>query len=182
MSRFFVTDPPVAIYEFNPAEVVSDKAPNIIWIRARMDVQTRGKVSSELVKIGKNGEGIEGHLGDNEMALLLHNIVRWEGPDFVDEATGQPVPCTPERIRTLDTADPFIARVVDEIGERNQKRKSPNPKSVTASGSMSAGEAGSTAPHPQSVSLQLATSPSRSSLRSALDGHLSRSDDSIPTT
>jgi len=179
MSRFFVPAPPVPIYEFDQNEVVSDKPPNVVWIRARMDAATRGKVSGELVKLGESGQGIEGHLGDGEVALLIHNIVRWEGPDFVDEM-GRPVPCTAEQIRKLDTRDPFIAEVLSQIGERNRPRTSPNPKSATASGSTSAGDPDSMpsqVSENESLSLQLATGRSRSTLRSAMDGRLNRSDD-----
>ena len=73
-------------------------------------------------------------------ALLLHNIVSWRGPDF------DGLPCTPANIRALPSAesDPFIEKVVNEIGTRNKKRESPNPKSpATTSTSASAGEAGS---------------------------------------
>ena len=182
MSRFFVTDAPVAIREFDETEVVSDKPPNVVWIRARMDVATRGKVSGDLLKLGENGQGLEGHLGNNNLALLLHNIIRWEGPDFVDEM-GRPIPCSPENIKKLDTNDPFIERILDEIGERNQKRASPNPKSSTANGFTNATAADLTASQAsdgESQSLQLVNGKSRSTSLADSIGRHSKSENSTP--
>ncbi len=172
MSRFFVTDPPVAIREFDETEIVSDKPPNVVFIRARMDVATRGKVSGELLKLGENGQGLEGHLGNNNLALLLHNIIRWEGPDFVDEM-GRPIPCSPENIKKLDTNDPFIEHILDEIGERNKKRESPKSGSATNSGFTSATAPGliaSPASDGESQSLQSANGNSKLTLRRASAG------------
>lgn len=178
-ARFFVTDAPVAISEFDPAEVVSDTPPNIIWIRARMDVETQGKVQSELVKLDGEGKA-ELHAGANQTALLIHNVVRWEGPDFeqLDEAdevmrdaAGRPiyVPCTPENIRQLDPREPFIEKVLDEIAERNRKRTSPNghaPATTTGSTIDTAPASAPSRPSPangESLSLRLATTPLKSS-------------------
>lgn len=196
-SRLFVTDPPVPVYEFDPAQVISTTPPSVIYIRARMDVETSGKVSSELVKLGDD-RAIESHLGANQTALLVHNIVRWEGPLFLEtDADNQPlldgqgrtipIRCTPENIRKLDPNDPFIADVLEEIARRNRKRESPKGASATTNGATSAGVGDSIASPPNpanndSVSLQLATGRSRSSLLTAVAGHRNRSDDLIPTT
>jgi hypothetical protein len=175
MSRYFVTDPPVAVPEFDTSEVVSECAPNIIWIRARMDVATSGKVANELVKVGGDNAP-EYHLGAQQVALLIHNIMQWEGPDF------DGVPCTPERIRTLDPNEPHIVKVLEEIAERNKPRASPNAKSAGANTSTTNGAPGSIARPPiptnhENVSLQLATTIPRSPLQNALDGRLSKSGD-----
>lgn len=194
--RFFVTDAPVPIYEFDPSETIADREPNVIWIKSRMDVETSGKVSSELVKVDDQGKA-ELYAGAQQTALLIHNIVRWEGPDFeqLDDADqvmrdgqGRPiyVPVTPENIRQLDHRDPFIERVIDEIGERNKKRASPKATSPTANISTSDTLPGSghmpKDAEPPNVSLQLATGRSRSSLLNAVDGRLDRSENSTPTT
>jgi hypothetical protein len=199
MSRYFVNDPPVPVYEFDPAQVVSDREPNIIWIKARMDVATSGKVSSELVKLGED-RSIESHLGANQTALLLYNIVRWEGPDFVKQnADGQPIrdgrgntipiPCTAELIRTLDPNEPHVALVLEEIAQRNRKRESPNPRSpVDTAGSTNSTAAdsnGSTTeiPTPRGrQSLVSVNGPLRSHLQSGSIGLLRPSDDSIQNT
>lgn len=197
-SRYFVTDPPVPIYEFDPATTLSNTPPNVIWIRARMDVETSGKVTSDLFTMDKES-GLEARVGANQTALLVHNIVKWEGPGFVEQdAEGNPlrdgagnpipIPCTPENIRTLDPNEPHIAAVLDEIATRNKKRTSPNPKSAPMpNGSTTAGAASSTSQRPSlasddNLSLQLATGGPRSSLLSAVDGRLNRSGGSTPTT
>lgn len=133
MSRYFVSSTPVAVFEFDVTNVFSEQAPNIIWIKSKMDLQTQAAVQSELLKLGADNKSIEAHLGGNVMALLIHNIVRWEGPDF------DGVPCTPATIRTLDPQLPILELVIEEITRRNARTPSPNPKSAGASTSASAG-------------------------------------------
>lgn len=159
---------------------------NVITIRARMNVEISGRVRSEIAK--RNAEmKTDGQTGEAAVALLLHNILAWRGPDF-DE-----LPCTPDNIRALPPAelDPFIEKVVNAIGERNAKRASPNvPSAATASTSGSAGGADSTlnardgdpATDPRPISLQLATTTPPSALRSALADYPKKSADSTPTT
>lgn len=169
MSRYFVTDSPVAIPEWDddPA-IISTTKPNVIYIKSKMDVATKAKVTSEMFTVGKDSQ-LEARLGANELALLIHNIVKWDGPDF------DGVPCTPDRIRTLDPTEPHIAKVLEVIAERNKPPKSPKAE-AGISNSTSNGDTGSTIP-PQSVSLQLATGVPRSPLLRSLDGHRNRSDD-----
>lgn len=169
MTRYFVDSAPVAIPEWDddPA-IISDRAPNVIYIKAKMDVATSAKVKSEMFTVGKDAQ-LEARLGANELALLIHNILRWEGPDLGS------VPCTPERIRQLDPTEPHIAKVLEAIAERNKPPKSPKAE-AGINNSMSNGDTGSTIP-PQSVSLQLATGVPRSPLLRSLDGRRERSDD-----
>lgn len=180
MSRYFVNDPPVPVYEFNPSEVVSDTPPNVIWIKARMDVATQAKVTSELFTMDKTSKDLEARLGENQVALLVHNIVKWEGPDL------SAIPCTPDVIRTLDPNEPHIAAVLEEIAQRNKKRESPKKESATTAGSTSAGVAHSSGKtreisgDTESVSLQLATGKSNSTLQRSLAGHLAKSENSTP--
>lgn len=175
MSRFHV-DPSekIDIYEFEPDDVISDTPPNVITIRARMDVATAGKVSSELMQLGGDNK-IEAHLGAHVGALLLHNILGWRGPDFDD------LPCTPANIKALPSpeSDPFIEKVANAIGARNRKRESPNGRSpATTSTSGSAGAADLIAPRSNAPSNhQLANGISRSPLQSAIIGHQRSSDD-----
>lgn len=178
MSRLFVTDSPVPIYEFDLTEVISDVAPSVVFIRPKMDVATRAKVTSELFTLSKDNNSVEARLGANELALLIHNIVRWDGPLFLDDQ-GRPIPCTPEQISKFDPTDPFIAKISDEISKRNKSPKAPEA-SPTNSTSANAGEVASN-PSKQSISVQLATTTPRSPLRSAMDGRLIRSDGSTPT-
>lgn len=184
MSKRFHVDPSERfdVYEFDPDEMLSDTPPNIITIRARMDVATAGKVSSELMQLGADNKP-ELHVGAHIGALLLHNILGWRGPDFDD------LPCTPANIKALPSpeSDPFIEKVANEIGARNKKRASPNGRSpATGSTSASAGVSDSnpsatdgrpSSDRPANLSLQLATgiSPLHSRIVSA--GFQKKSDD-----
>lgn len=166
MSRYFVDDPPVPVYEFNPDETISDQPPNIIWIRGRMDMKVSGKVKSELIGFGADGKTVEMRPGQNETALLIHNILRWEGPDL-----GM-IPCTPENIQKLNPSEPHIRLVLEEIAERNKVTPSPKAGPGAISTSMSAGASDMT------LTMQAAT-PSgngipRSRLQQHLDGHLKK--------
>jgi hypothetical protein len=129
----FVTDERIPIVEFDPSEVISNTPPRTIWIRAKMNVGVRNRVTGKMVKFGPNGKEVELDLGENLNALLEENILAWEGGDF------DGVPCTKENIRKLDPTDPFIDRVADEIAKRNKPKESPDPKEVTPASSMSAG-------------------------------------------
>lgn len=127
MSRYFVTDAPVPIAEFDDETVVSDQPPNIIYIKARMDVETDAKVKGELIAMGADNK-VELRIGENSMALLVHNIVAWSGPDF------DGVPCDAAHIKRLDINNPHVARVLEDITTRNKRQESPNPKSHGANG------------------------------------------------
>lgn len=171
MSRYFVTDPPVAVYEFDAAEVLSDTPPNVIYIRSKMDVATDARVKSELTRLGDDNKSMELRLGDNQMALLIHNIVKWEGPDLSQ------VPCTPANIRALDPTEPHIALVLETIAERNKRKAAPNPKSSTASGSRINGSPDESPQSAGDRSLPSGNGILKSPLLRALDGHQTRSDD-----
>ncbi len=180
MSRYFVTDPPVPVPEFDSAEVISDVQPNVIYIKAKMDVATDAKVKSELLTLGSDNKTMEARLGENSVALLIHNIVRWEGPDLGN------VPCTPSNIRTLDPTEPHIALVLEEIARRNKRPDGPSKKSAAPSTSERNGAAGwspnasvpsANNPAQPSLSLQLATGMHTSPLRSAIIGRQKASDD-----
>lgn len=198
-SRLFVPNAVDPIYEFDPSEIVSEKPPSVIWIRRKMNMEISGKVSSELVKIGED-RTIESHLGANQTALLIHNIVRWEGPLFLEtDDDDQPIldgrghekhiPCTPANIRMLDPDDPFIAKVLNGIAVRNRKRESPKAQTespiidgVTISGDRDSIESQAT-PRGRAHLMPLSVNgPSRSSLLTAVGGRLRSSDDSTPTT
>lgn len=101
---------------------------NIIFIRAKMDVGTRGRVQDAAAKVtvkaGANHD-MAVLVGAYNVALLTENIVTWQGPAF------EGVPCTPETIATLDPDEPLIDRVLSEIGTRNAK--STDPKVTTPS-------------------------------------------------
>jgi hypothetical protein len=133
MSRYFVTDAPVPIAEFDDETVVSDQPPNIIFIKARMDVETNAKVQGELIAMGADNK-VELRIGENSMALLVHNITGWAGPDF------DGVPCDAAHIKRLDINNAHVARVLEEVTARNRRQESPNPKSAGVNGSLSGTE------------------------------------------
>lgn len=170
MSRYFVDGAPVAVPEFDSA-TIADRPPNIIYIKSKMDLATDAKVKNELVTLGADNKTMEAHLGENQLALLIHNIVRWEGPDL-----GQ-IPCTVANIRMLDPTEPHIVLVLDEIARRNARSTSPNEKppianGLKSNGSHAASRASETAPLRLSERLILKqVSPSDS------DGRPNRSDD-----
>lgn len=127
--RFHISpDETFEVYEFDPTDVLSTVAPNVIVIRARMSVEIAGRVSNEMMTLGADNKP-ELHVGAHIGALLLHNVISWRGPDFDD------LPCTPANIKALPSpeSDPFIEKVANAIGERNRKRESPNPNVPTAS-------------------------------------------------
>lgn len=154
MSKYFVTSDPVAVYEFDPATTESDQPPNVIWIRPRMSVEVKGRVTSDLVALGADQKTLEFRAGANELALLVHNIVRWSGPDL------DGVPCDADHIRQLDPTEPHIARVLEEIARRNTTQASGNPKSVGANGLPSVGAPGSNTLR-ESIAHRLATTTSK---------------------
>lgn len=183
MSKRFHVDPneTIAVYEFEPTEVEPDTPINCIVVRARMNVEIAGRVQDEMKRRNASA-GMDGELGVASVALLLHNILSWSGPDFDD------LPCTPANIASLPpaTLDPFIEKVVNVLGAHNRKRESPNARLPATPGiSASAGEpdssssarAGNRAIDPRPISLQLATTTSPSPLRSALAGRLNKSGD-----
>lgn len=178
MSRYFVDDPPAPIYEFEPGSQ-GDREPNVILIRARMDEKTRAAVANELAQTSGEGKqlAITALPGNNTLALLIHNILGWRGPDF------DGVPCDRKHIELLDRTEPLIEQVINAIGERNAPKSSPIPNSPAGSGSSSGGKPDSRLPAPApSLSQQLATGIGISPLRSALDGRLGKSENSTPTT
>ena len=125
--KFFVSDELVAIREFEETVYDDDGnelAPNIIYIKEKMNVKTRHKVAGSMFKIAGSGDvEVEIDIAANRMALLVNNIERWEGPDLYD------LECNEENIGKFDPDDPFIKRVMPEIVERNKTQESPDPKS-----------------------------------------------------
>lgn len=150
MSRFF-TDPDERepIYEFDPNEVISETPPNVVWIRPRMNMLTRSKAQTAAYSFG--GEGVEADFSKNLVALAVLNILDWEGPDFLDK-NGKKIPCNRQNIERMVEGDPFIARVMEEIGKRNKPAKSPDPKSPATNGSMTAGDTSLSIPTSATVS------------------------------
>ena len=117
---------------------------NIIYVRPKMSYGVLQQVMSAAapVKVTPDAkDGLDAGLdyGAYNMALMKFNIVGWEGPAFQDEA-GRIVPCTPANILRLDPDEPLVSHVFKEIERLNGKQASPDPNSVTPTGSINAGE------------------------------------------
>lgn len=98
---------------------------NTIYIRPKMSAGIKAQVEDELAATGVSGvrESVEmAGLGSYSLAILVHNIVGWEGPAFEDEA-GNPIPCTRRYIEMLDLDEPLVEAVRNEIGKRNPSRE-----------------------------------------------------------
>jgi len=105
------------------SRVAVTEGEDTIYVKARMDFETQSRVRDALARFGtsSNGEEIMVTLGAQNLALMVHNIVAWEGPGFTD-AAGRPVPCTRENVGRLDPDEPIIDKVLAKINELNAPR------------------------------------------------------------
>lgn len=111
-----------------PVQVEGD--PNTIYIKPKMDYGTRQRVSGTAARFRATTESgatpeAEFDLGAYNIALLTHNIVGWEGPDF------EGVECTPENIERLDPDDALLDEVLRQINDRNVSKAVTSPNSRT---------------------------------------------------
>lgn len=119
---------------------------NVIWIKRRMDFGTKCRVEDTLTQMalvnGRTGD-IRFTVGAQRLALAVHNIVGWSGPDFVDPITQKPIACSPEAIERLDPTYPLLIRAQQRITELNATQEQDDPNAS------SAGSASSTATNGQ---------------------------------
>lgn len=110
-----------------PVTVEGD--PNTIYIKPKMDYGTRQRVMSAGAHIRQGDQGEDPtpdfDLGAYNIALLTHNVVGWEGPDF------DAVECTPENIARLDPDDALLDEVLRQINDRNVSKAKTSPNSRT---------------------------------------------------
>jgi len=125
----------------NQRVAVSDAKGNTVYIKAKMDAGTRAAVQDEIRAKGLDSrEDLELRgIGSYRLALLLHNVVGWEGPDFTG-ANGKPFACNRYWIQHWDTNEPIYQMVSDRIAELNEPAGSPDPNSVAPNGSTIDGE------------------------------------------
>lgn len=114
-----------------PVPVRIDGDPNTIYIKPKMDLGTRNDVMSlalraQMLENGKPQAMLD--MGQWNIALLTHNIVRWDGPDF------EGIPCNTETIRQLDDADPLVEQVLIELNRRNMGGSDPNSSTPATNG------------------------------------------------
>ena len=118
---------------------------NTIYVKARMDAQTRGLYENELQRLKAKKDIAEteeieyAYMGTAKVLLRVYNIVAWEGPDFLD-GNGNLVPCTRYNIMRMDPLTPLWEMVGDRIGELNRKPESPDPNAAAPTGSTTDGE------------------------------------------
>ena len=119
---------------------------NTIYIKPKMDFGTRNAVIGEAVSVAmvpkekpggkrlvkgkrrpnapKSSDALTHYnVGAYQVALLIHNIVDWKGPDFDD------MECTAEAIRSFDPDHPLVKMVQEEIARLN-----PNPNAEDEEG------------------------------------------------
>lgn len=121
---------------------LDDDPANIIWIRRKMNLGTTNKIQDALISLRGlddkgSYEGVDLNIGMQQTLLLEFNIVKWEGPRFKDR-NDRWISCTPQYIRMLDPDDPLVEKVLEEIGQRNKKKKdAPDPKLLSGGGGTS---------------------------------------------
>lgn len=104
---------------------------NIIFIRPKMDYGTRQRVLGSAAKlvqvtagnrkqrraaaVKKRGDtnDVQFDIGAYQIALLVHNILDWQGPAFAGYA------CLAANIETLNPDEPLVQRALQEISDRN---------------------------------------------------------------
>lgn len=112
------------------SKVAITEGENTIYVKRRMDFGTKCRVEDYLTKIavmdGKTRE-VQFTLGAQRLALAVHNIVGWDGPDFVDPVTKKPIACSPESIERLDPTYPLLIKAQERITELNTDKEAPDP-------------------------------------------------------
>lgn len=115
----------------NPSEKVAVKhGEDTVWVKAKMGLGTMAAVQNELVSIkidfsqGQDMTNADLRIGQRqqELVLLKHNIVDWDGPSFKTD-NGQTVPVTAKNIENIESFDhPLIVAVLKKINDLNTPR------------------------------------------------------------
>ena len=109
------------------ARIAVTDGQNTVYIRAKMDAGRKAQVLDEMRMHGVGKDKSEGELsglGSYQMLLRVHNVVAWEGPDFMD-GQGRPIPCTRANILLLDPTTALYDLVGDRIAELNKDAQVP---------------------------------------------------------
>lgn len=118
-----------AFVDTSKIDVWDDARENVIWIKRRMDFGTKSRVEDTLTQMavsnGRAGE-LRFSIGAQKLALAVHNIVGWDGPDFVDPTTKRTIPCSADAIERLDPAYPLLLRAQEKIDKLNTAVKAPD--------------------------------------------------------
>lgn len=89
-----------------------------VYIKDKMDWGTRKRLEGVLTRIDAATGEVRPDIGAYSIALMQEMIVGWEGPGFMDDETGKPVPCTHANILAFDKDDPVVGEVLNELGRR----------------------------------------------------------------
>ena len=129
--------PAPAFAAFREGLTTADQAHlHIIWIPAKMGYGRKAAVQDALLRLAATpGGGREAValFGAQQLAILHHNVLAWEGPSLAGIAP------TPDAIDRLDPDEPLTAFVLAEVARRNPLRRSGDPKAPGVSGSFAAG-------------------------------------------
>ena len=115
----------------NQEHPVSDDAGNTIWIKSKMDYGTETAVTTEAARLNRGGDLLLKR--PYELALLLHNIKRWEGPLFTGP-DGRVTDCDRQHISQFDPNHPLIPKVLAEIDRLNAPPTAPPAVSSNGAG------------------------------------------------
>lgn len=117
------------------SRVAVTEGTSTIYVKRKMDFGTKCRVEDTLTQMAiKNGavDNIRYTIGAQKLALAIHNIVGWEGPEFGGLA------CTEENIQRLDPEFPPLLRAQEKINELNTPREpTPDPNDSTTTGEQS---------------------------------------------
>lgn len=99
---------------------------DVIYIKPKMGFgsleRVKGALTRSVIQAEEGGAlAAEFDLGRANIALLVENIVGWEGPAFADASTGKSVPVNPVNIEQLDSDNPLVNLALAEINKRNAK-------------------------------------------------------------
>ena len=123
-----------AFVDTSKVEVWDDARENVIYVYRRMSFGIKCRVEDTLTQMalvnGRTGD-IRFTVGAQRLALAVHNIVGWSGPDFVDPTTRRDVPCTPEAVERLDPSYPLLVKAQQKITELNTDREQDDPNAST---------------------------------------------------
>lgn len=113
--------------EINETDVTPEL--DVMFIRPAMDYGTRQRVIGMATKVKPSTKkqkhmtraerkkqqdaDVNFDVGVYQIALLLANLLSWQGPSFVG------VPLTQANVERLDPNDPLVKAVLDALAERN---------------------------------------------------------------
>lgn len=100
----------------SPVAVTDDKG-NTIYVRPKMGKGIQAQVSNDFQRLGGSSQVAYGY------SLLAHNVVAWDGPDFVD-GDGRAIPATRANIDRLDPDEPIVNQAIDTIAKLNTQKVS----------------------------------------------------------